>query len=180
MSELDETLGALQPPRRISPAQIAALQGRLDHVISAITDIVESTRVSGRSLLSGHGRIFLNAERSSPSFLLSSVAPDAIGGRARARLSDIRSGGCCELVHLALADVRKIVSQAADQVALERRRFETFIKRPAVISDAAGRIAAENRAAAEQATADLDLVLATSQLTRGHLLAAAQSPPIGR
>jgi hypothetical protein len=180
LAELDETLDALQPPRRVSPSQLAALQGRIDRTIAATADIVESTGVNGRSLLSGRGRIILTNEPSSPSCQLASLAPQALGGPARSRLSDLRSGGPSDLAHASLADVRRIVARAAAQVALERRRFETFTKRPAVISDAPGRIAAENRAAAEQATADPDLVQLTSQLTRGHLLAASQSLTRGR
>lgn len=180
IGELDETLGALQPPRRVSPAQLAALQGRLDQAIAAINDIVKATRVGGRSILSGEGRIIISTEPSSPSFQLCSVAPDSIGGPARSRLGDIRSGQSCDLAHLSLADVGKIVSRAAAQVALERRRLETFVKRPVIAPDAASHVAAENRAAAQQATADLDLVMATSQLTRGHLLAATQSLRAGR
>jgi hypothetical protein len=174
--ELEETLSARMPPRRVSPGQLASLQGRLDQAIGAIDDIVNMTCIDGQRFLAGDWRIVLTAEPSSPTFQIASVAPKALGNGAKSRLSDVLSGGPRDLFHASLADVREIIAQAAAQVALQQRQLASFIQRPAIISDAAIRVAAENRAAADQATSDLDLVLATSQLTRGHLLAATQSP----
>jgi hypothetical protein len=174
LRELDETLRNFQPPRRISPDQRATLQARIDRTIAAIDDIVRSTSVKGRSLLAGDGRIVLTADPATPPYQLRSIAPRALGG-SRSRLFDIGSGEPRDLSRASLADVHKIVSRCSAQVALERRQFETFTKRPSAVSDGAARVAAENRAAAAQATADMDLVLATSQLSRGHLLAAVQT-----
>ncbi len=79
-------------------------------------------------------------------------------------------------MNASLANICEIIAQAAAQVSLHQRQLATFVRSSAFVSDAAMEVATENRAAAEQATSDLDLVLATSQLTRGYLLAAAQSP----
>lgn len=171
-----ETLGAHKPPRRVSPSQLASLQGRLDQVIGAIDDIVETTRFDGQALLAGDWRVVLTTSPSSPSFHVASASTKALGDGPKKRLSDMRSGGQFDLLNASLANICEIIAQAAAQVSLHQRQLATFVRSSAFVSDAAMEVATENRAAAEQATSDLDLVLATSQLTRGYLLAAAQSP----
>jgi hypothetical protein len=179
---LDELLGtfaAHRPPRRVSPSQLAALQGRLDQVIGTIDDIVATTCWDGQALLAGRWRIALSSGPAAPKLLLTSVATDSLGNAAKVRLADTRSGGAFDLSRAPLADICEVVAHARAQVALQKRQLAAFVSVRASNPDAAD-VAAENRAAAAQATSDPDLVFVTGQFTRGHLLADAQSAPRGR
>lgn len=179
LSELLETLPAHRPPQRVSPSRLAMLQRRLDQAIAAIEDVVKTTCVDGRPILGGRWKMVLTSKDDAASFRISSAHASALGDDA-AKLSDAQSGGSFDLFHAPLEDVRGLIAKAVAQVALQRRQLTTFVRSPVVVSDAAIQVAAENRAAAEQATSDFDLVQATSRITRGYLLAAAQTPRFDR
>ncbi len=179
LNELLETLSAHLPPQRVSPSRLASLQRRLDQVIAAIEDMVKTTCVDGRSILGGRWKVVLTPNDGTTSFLVSSAGAAALGDGAK-KLSHAQSGGPFDLFHAPLEEICEIVAKAAAQIALQRQQLTTFVRCPVVVSDAAIQVAAENRAAAEQATSDFDLVQATSQITRGYLLAAAQTSRFDR
>lgn len=178
--ELRRTLISHQPPRRVSPGQVAILQGRLDQVMATIDQIVKSTCSDGQPLLAGGWRVTGTTDSSVLPHRVACMTTKALGCGPKARLCDLQSGGSQDLFHASLVDVCEIITRAADQVSFEQRRLASFQSHPTIASGEAGQVATENRAAAGQATADLDLVLATSQLTQGYLLAVAQSQPLDR